>query len=165
MVAADAADNSPCRRSPTPPVHRNRNAESARSAHICKLPGSTLRQDSCIFGPLHHRKNRGRPRKWEMTHTPGNGQRTFLAYPWPKYKPGFLLANCESWTRLSPTGRLRSSARTMGRSLRHALIDPRHRKMVGERVRRVRDPLRTAGASRALESMRWWSEHASAEGR
>ena len=47
-----------------------------------------------------------------MRHTPGNGQPTFLVYRCPKYKSGFLLANCESWTRLSPTGRLRSSARS-----------------------------------------------------
>ena len=51
MVAADSAGNSPCETPQTPPAHRNRHTESARSAHICKLPGSTLRQDSCIVDP------------------------------------------------------------------------------------------------------------------
>src|SRR5271157_2861141 len=41
MVAADSADNSPCETPQTPPTHRNRNAKSARPAHICKLAGST----------------------------------------------------------------------------------------------------------------------------
>ena len=55
-----------------------------------------------------------RPRLWQlaMTHTRGIEQRIFLACPWPKCKPGFPPANFESWTPLSPTGRLKSSARS-----------------------------------------------------
>ena len=35
--------------SPTEVSNRKRHVESARSAHICKLSGSVLRQNSCIF--------------------------------------------------------------------------------------------------------------------
>ena len=39
-----------------------------------------------LVGLLHHRNESRLPSQMGMTHTPGNGQRTFLAYPWPKYK-------------------------------------------------------------------------------
>ena len=77
-----------------------------------------------IFGPLHPRKNHGCPRKWEMTHTRGNGQRTFLAYPWPKYRAGFLLARLRVVDTFVTDRSFEEFCKKHGEELKASLIDP-----------------------------------------
>src|SRR5271157_4472944 len=58
LVAAGLAEVIARQSRPTEIFHREWNAQSARFAHLCKLPRRTLRQDSYIVRLLRHRKNR-----------------------------------------------------------------------------------------------------------
>ena len=58
LVAAGLAEVIARKSRSTEISHRKRHAQGARSAHICKLPGGTVRQDAYIVGLLRHRKNR-----------------------------------------------------------------------------------------------------------
>ena len=108
-------------RCPTKVSHRNWHAQSARPAHIGKLAGSAISTRVDDFVGLDSSKESRCFANGDGGLPLGTGSESSRRTRGPGAKPGFPPVNCTWRTRLSPTGRLRSSAKSMERNsiLRH----------------------------------------------